>query len=323
MRKSSQVKEDTGEMTSAAGAESRVDRLLSRAIRVTAVLLAFSVVSLAVYWYGQRYTHATVSMVDRDTEIVEGQIRQQPNDPQLRVAVANLYVEKGLYDDAIAQAEQVLQISPDDLSAILALAQAHTKEGKLELAVNYLLRAIELNQDNPMARSSLQLALIYQYLGSTYMEMGRTEDAVGAFRHSLEIDHTNADTLHMLGNALAAQGQIDEAIESYRQALRLVPNFPEVHRDLYRAYERKGDRDLATYAFGMVRYSAGEYDQAVETLEKASQALPEMAETHLGLAMAYEKKGRRSEALEEYRKALALDGGSIAARQGTGRLAGR
>lgn len=303
--------------------EKGVDLWLAWAIRVTAGLLALAAVSLGLYWYGERYTHPNTPAVDRDTEIVENQIRQQPNDPRLRVAAANLYLEKGRYDDAAAQAEQVLQASPGNLAALLALGQIYERKGQPDRALGYLSRAVELNKDNPMARSSLQLALIHRTMGSIYLEQGRPQEAVDQLKEALEIDRGNADTLQLLGNALAAQGQLDEAVESYRQALRLVPDFPEVYRDLYRAYERKGDRDRANFAWGMVHYSAGEYDQAVESLRKAAQALPDMAEVHLGLAMVYEKKGLKAEALEEYRKAQTLDAGSIAAKQGIGRLGGR
>lgn len=303
--------------------DDRVDRWLSRALRFAAALLAVAVASLGLYWYGQRYTHPTVSVVDRDTQVVESQIRQQPNDPQLRVAIANLYLEKGRYEEAIAQAEQLLQANPEQLGALLALAQAEAKSGKLEAAAGLLNRALELNRDNPMAKSSLQLSLVHQNLGSIYLEMGRPQEAVGEFRAALEIDRANADTLHLLANALVAQGQIDEAVESYRRALRLVPDFPEVYRDLYRAYESQGDRDRAAFAWGMVRYSAGELDQALESLQKAARAVPDMAEVRLGLAMVYDKKGLKAEALEEYQKALALDDGSIAAKQGIARLGGR
>ncbi|MCL4553446.1 MAG: tetratricopeptide repeat protein, partial [Candidatus Marsarchaeota archaeon] len=83
--------------------------------------------------------------------------------------------------------------------------------GRTDLAIDYLSHTIEANKDNPMAKASLQLALVHQYLGSLYLDQGRTDDAIAEFRQSLEIDRGNAETLRMLGKGLATQGQIDEA----------------------------------------------------------------------------------------------------------------
>jgi tetratricopeptide (TPR) repeat protein len=305
--------------TTVAQDRDRLESGLVWAIRAVAALLAVALVGLGAYYY-QRYSHTTLSVVDRDTRIVESQIRQRPDDLELRVAAANLYVAKGQYDEAISQAEEVLKMSPDHLGALLVLAQAQAQKGRRDLAIGYLTRAVELNKDNPMARASLRLALIHHNLGSLYLDQGQTEQAIAEFRQALAIDPTNADTLHLLGNALARQGHLDEAIQTYRQALRLVPDFPEAYQDLYRAYEGQGDHARADFASGMILYSAGKYGQALESLHRVAAAVPEMAEVHLGLAMTYEKTGDRAAALGEYRLALAEDGTSLAARQGIGRL---
>jgi tetratricopeptide (TPR) repeat protein len=290
---------------------------------LVALLLVVAVVLLGAYWYLQRYTHSSVSVVDRDTEAVEAQIRQQPDDLRLRVAVANLYLEKGRYQEAIAQAEQVLQRAPENLGALTTLGQAHSRQGNLEAAAGYLARAVEHNRENPMARTSLQLALVHQLLGEVYMKQGRAEDSAAEFRKVLEIDRTNADALYSLGKALAALGREDEALQSYRQALRLVPDFPEVYADLRQIYEARGDLPRAGFAQGMVQYASGDLDQAVDLLRAASQALPDAAEVHLGLAMAYEKRGLKAEAVEQYRRVASLEPDSIAAKQGLSRLGGQ
>jgi tetratricopeptide (TPR) repeat protein len=299
------------------------DRWLDRAIRVTAVLLLLAVASLALYWIGGRYAHATVSVVDRDTQIVEGQIRDNPGDAALRVAAANLYLEKGRYDDAIAQAEQALLASDGNLGALVALGQAYVRKGRLDQAATYFQRAIETNRGNPMARASLQLAHVHRSLGLVYLELGRAEDAAMQFRETLAIHRGDADAHHLLGEALVGMGQIDEGIESYRRALRFVPDFPDVYRRLQSAYEKQGDPVRAGFAAGMVRYGKGDYERAAEMLARAAQAVPDMVEIQVGLAMAYERLGRNADALESYRRALAIDGSSVVAKQGIGRLEGR
>lgn len=300
--------------------QAAVDRWLDRAIRVSFMLLLLAAGSLGLYWYSQRYVHATVSVLDRDSEIVESQIRNDPGDPGLRMAAASLYVEKGRYDDAIAQAEQVLQGNQDHMGALMVLGQSYARKGWLDHAATYFERAIEASRDDPMARSNLQLAQVHRSLGAIYLELGRTEEAAREFRESLLINRGDADAYHLLGQALVASGRTDEGIESYRKALRLVPNFPDVYVQLQRVYELSGDRNRADFARGMLLYGEGDYERAAETLRRAAEAVPDMAEVYLGLAMVYEKQKRLPEALESYRRAAAIDESSFAAKQGISRL---
>ena len=304
------------------GTSDKADLRLVWAIRATAAALGLALVCLGVFFY-TRYAHASVSVVDRDTQAIESEIRQHPDDPGLRVAAANLYVAKGRSDLAVVQAEQVLKADPENLGAILALADARAALGQRDLAAIQLKHAVELNKDNPMSGASLQLALVHHKLGKIYLEQGMAAEAVAEFERALAIDPSNADSLYLMGKALAAQGKVDDAIDSYRRALRLVPDFPEVYNELYRAYETKGDLAHADAVWGLVRFSAGETDQALEILEKSARAGTDMVEVHLGLAMIYEKKGDTARALAEYRQALTMDASSVAARQGIGRMGGQ
>ncbi len=306
----------------ASGERAAVDRLLTSAIYLTACLLVLCVAGLAAYWYVQHYVYSSLSVEDRDAHALEDQIRQQPNNPGLRVAIANLFVDKGSYDDAVSQAEQALLLSHDNQAALLALGEAYAGKGDLASAASNLSRIVELNKNNSMAGSNLQLAQAHQSLGGIFLKQNRTADAEKELLQALQIDGGNADTLRLLGNAQAQQGRVDEAIKSYQQAVRLVPDFSGAYEDLLQAYGRQGDENHAEYARGMVDYTRADYSSALDELTQAERALPNAAEVHLGLAMTYEKQGKRTSALDEYRKAAQLDGNSVAAKQGLGRLGG-
>lgn len=313
----------TDEMAGEVPASDLSNRKLVRAIWLTAVALALALAALGIYYVRVPSASRSSAVIDRDIRAMESSVRERPNDPELRVSLANLYNQKGRPEEAISQAEQVLKVNPKHLGATLVVAEAWLQNGRSDLAVQYLTRVIELNKDNPMARSSLILASVHQRLGRIYLQQGHNDTAVSEFRQDLSINPGDADALHLMGKALAAQGKLDEAIQSYQEALRFDPEFPEVYGDLVRAYEDKGDLDRAQYAWGMVNYSLGEYDQAARRLQQALDAVPGMSEAHLGLAMVYEKQGLSSRALEEYRKALAGDSRSVAARHGIARLGGQ
>ncbi len=301
-------------------AQPALERRLRRAIWVVSAGLAVSLVGLPALYLAQRYVHPSVSLVDRDLQAVESQIRTAPGDPELRVAAANLYLASGRYGEAAAQAQQVLQQQPAHVGAALALEGALAGEGRASDAVEPLARAASLNHDNPVAGSSLELAALQQVLGHLYLDQGRAEDAVGALQAAVAIDRADADAWYWLGKADGATGRLDDATAALQQALRLVPDFGAAYTELASVDEQRGDAAGALFARGMLGYQAGSYDEAVATLQQAARAEPGAAEPHLGLGMAYEKLGRASDALAEYRQATVLDPTSYAARQGVGRL---
>ena len=98
-----------------------------------------------------------------------------------------------------------------------------------------------------------------------------------------------AEAHYRLGQALAARGQLDEAISHYRKALELRPNFVEAHDHLAQA--------LA---------ALGRPAEAIAHYERALELRPESAEAHRNLGSALAACGRSDEALRHYGKALQI-----------------
>ena len=77
--------------------------------------------------------------------------------------------------------------------------------------------------------------------------------------------------LSNLGIILAARGRYDEAIENYRQAIQINPNFPEALNNLGEALADKG-----------------RFDEAIKNYRQAIQINPNdyQALSNLGIALA-------------------------------------
>lgn len=85
-------------------------------------------------------------------------------------------------------------------------------------------------------------------------------------------------------------GEYEEAIESYQQAIRLKPNYAE-------AYSSLGDAE----------FSLRRYQQAIEAYKQAARLRPDMAEAYYNLGMAYLETGDRASAIVQLRQLQALD----------------
>jgi tetratricopeptide (TPR) repeat protein len=99
-----------------------------------------------------------------------------------------------------------------------------------------------------------------------------------------------------LGIILREQGNVDQALEHYRQAFALRPNYAEAHYNLARCLVEKG-----------------QLDDAIEHYEKALKINPADPETHNNLGVTLFGIGRVDDAIVHYQKALAIWPGYAAA----------
>jgi len=93
-------------------------------------------------------------------------------------------------------------------------------------------------------------------LGIALARQGNLEEAIDHFRQALQIEPTYANAHYGLGIALAMRGESEEASDHFRSALRTQPEFAAAHEALGRALSLQGKRD-----------------EAVQHLEKAIEIL--------------------------------------------------
>jgi Tfp pilus assembly protein PilF len=133
---------------------------------------------------------------------------------------------------------------------------------------------------------------------------GELEEAVGLYRRSLAT-HPTAEAHTFLGWTYSFMGRLDDAIEECHRAIACDPEFGNPYNDI-----------------GAYMIEQGRFDEAIPWFEKAMQArrYESPAFPHLNLGRVYEKKGRWTEAIEAYKKALALNPNYALAKKSLGRL---
>lgn len=193
---------------------------------------------------------------------------------------------------------------------------------------------------------------------------GRLDDAERGYRATLDIDPAHVDALHLLGvlrhqlgahaeaadlvgraanlrpqdaalqlnlgNALKALGQLDGAIERFRNALTLAPTFPLAHYNLGNAYAAAGRHEDAADAFqkslrlqpanasshnnlGNALHALGRHEDAIACFQRALELQPGHAGAHNNLGMALNSLDRADEAAAQFRAAIAAQPRFVAA----------
>ena len=81
------------------------------------ILLVLVTVSFGLYYVLDRYIRFDdISLLEKSMQDYESLILNNPQDIDLRVTLAGIYLESGIYKEAIEQASQVLSISPQNVS---------------------------------------------------------------------------------------------------------------------------------------------------------------------------------------------------------------
>ena len=124
----------------------------------------------------------------------------------------------------------------------------------------------------------------------TWTQLQHWKNSATLFQHALKVTSNNYLAHNNLGNILADQGNLQEAVSHYQEALKIEPNFPRAHNNLGRALARQG-----------------KVDEAVVHYREALQLKPNFPKAHNNLANALAKQGKMDEAVDHYRKALELE----------------
>ncbi|MBI5033152.1 MAG: tetratricopeptide repeat protein [Chloroflexi bacterium] len=283
-------------------------------------LVLVSTIGFGVYYYFDRYSHSNQSVVQHQIQNVEALVRQNPQNPQLRVAVANYYLEGGMPDQAIQQAQQALSINAKDQNALVLLGNAYQKMGNVDGAIAQFELVIELNKDNPLAKINPQLETVNYQLGVLYSQQQKYAQATTALKRALEINGTDADAHFALGIVYQNTSDYSSAIKEFAEALRYTPDFVEAYEGIATNAAAMGDATQAKYARAMVALYQGNSAAAATQLEELVTQAPSMKQAYYGLGIANERLGRRDQAIQALQEFVKTNPNDIAAQQALGRV---
>jgi len=199
------------------------------------------------------------------------------------------------------------------------------------------LRLWQLSWDRQVSRKLFDAVVILCTLalvglGSlTWKQAEVWHDSEKLWRHALSIDPRSYFAHNNLGNALATQGRLDEAMDEFQQALRIHPddadaaynlgnalaqkgNFEEADIQLKQALRLNPDNAMAAYDLGNVRVRQQRFDEAIEQFNMALRSDPGLARANYNLAQLFFQQGKVDDAIRNYRLALHNDPTHVKAR---------
>jgi serine/threonine-protein kinase len=189
-----------------------------------------------------------------------------------------LLTRKGEYQQAIELYNNCLIENPKHISSYLGLANAHAKEGNIETAENYYIKAIGMSPNN--VKSIMRFGIFY-FRNGNYLK------AIEQSKILAELAPNNVNAYNHMAASYYSLNKIDEAIINTLYALKIKPT-------------DSGYSNLATFYF-----AKSDYKKAISAYQKAIEINPTHYIIWGNLADAY-KITNNTGAREAYEKAAEL-----------------
>jgi len=221
--------------------------------------------------------------------------------------------------------KQALKVHPNLLDVHFNVGVIHMKRGHVNDAMFSFMETLHLI--HPLTPGSYYLGLFHSAetlsfqcrmnLGTLYKERGELEKALEQYQSVIESNPRNILALGSLGDCLMALERFDEAIKTYRKALKVLPEGEErsnIQNDLGICYFKKGELEKAIaefkdvlkanpdhvnaiYNLGQVYYHEGltgrmkeDYEEFVKSSKNAASILFALSKSMVSVAAAQKSR---------------------------------
>ena len=181
-----------------------------------------------------------------------------PDNADVIFLMAQISMSQNYFEDAIPLLESGIQIAPQRADLIAALGESYFMAGKVDKAIDQFTKLLKIENS---ARS-------YSFLGLSYRNLGRFDEAKKYFEEGIKLDPHNTSCLYNLGFIAERQGDAAAAENYFQQALHLNPDFPDALLEL-----------------ANLRMSAKKFAEAEELLRRYVRVSRDPANGYYKLAM--------------------------------------
>jgi len=219
-------------------------------------------------------------------------------------------LRRGQFADAAEEFKKVLALDPNLPEAEVNLGLAYQSLFEYDLAVRHLTKAL---------RERPNLVGPTVIVGMDYFKLGSPEKAVLYLQRALKLDPSNRDAREALASCYLGQGNFQAAAEEFRQIAALDSDKPDTwyklghqYLDLAAHFAYRGARLYKESAWGHrflgdLLFQRDRWEDALQEYRKALAIEPSQAGLHTLLGKAYLHAGKLKEAETEFHLELQLD----------------
>ena len=223
---------------------------------------------------------------------------------------------KSIFDTSINLTEvDCLKEYLSDTPTLSVIAEFYFKNGFYNDAISFYRRMVANHDANPH---------VYQKIAYAYQSLGKYREALKNYSRYELVDSSDAWNTRQMAQCYRSLREIDKAIECYNRALEMSPQSVNLCLNLGHCYLDKGDYDNALHQYykadfmpkakhrawrpiAWCSFLTGKHEQAVNYYEKIINDDTPTSQDYLNYGHLLQSMGRIAEAIEKYRKSLAME----------------
>jgi Putative Zn-dependent protease, contains TPR repeats len=217
--------------------------LAAKALESLASVTAHS--SAALYWSIKANERLAFIALDKFQQL-------EPNSARSHLLLGDIYRQRRRFDDAQAEYQKALTLTPNDPAALLGLASAYLGNGNIDKAI----QTAQMGLNQTPADADLNLLM-----GESLVSRHQYADAEPFLLKALTAKPQMLPHVHaLLGQVYAEAGKTQQAIEQLKLGLQSDQD-GSLHYQIARLYRRTGDTKAAAMAIDQMKAIQRQYRQ--------------------------------------------------------------
>ena len=210
--------------------------------------------------------------------------------------------KKGAIEEASQIYLDVLEKFPKNKTALLAI-KALKEERSKKIAKNenpdpeIIRTLVSLYNQGKIHQLLIQInqalkffpnsEIIYNILGASNAALKKFSLAIESYKKAIKIKPDYADAYYNMGNALHEKGDLDRAIESFQRVIKIQPDYAGAYSNMGTALQDKGD-----------------LEGAIRSYRQAIKVRPSCSKSYNNMGTVLNDKGNLEAAIASYQKAI-------------------
>lgn len=231
------------------------------------------------------------------------------------LTLSDLYFTVNKTGNAKAALEKAVEAEPENVDALLKLAELYLYVRKYQESIDHINRALKIDQYN--AKGYFMKGMNYKEIGDTTLAISSMETAVeqdpeyyaayiqlgilhaakknplaeSYYNNALKISPRSTEAMYNKGKFYQDMGNWNAAIQTYNDLLKIDPNFKYAHFNL-----------------GVIHLvNLKVYDQALKHFDTAILVDSQYKEAYYGRGTTFQAMGDIKRAAADYQQALTID----------------
>ena len=146
-----------------------------------------------------------------------------------------------------------------------------------------------LSESNQMLEKFPNSVILFNIIGASNAGLMQYDAAIESYKKALEIRPDYAEAYFNMAVTLKDKGESEASFDCYKQALKIKPNYAEAYNNIGNALKDKGD-----------------LEEAIECYEQALMIKPNYAVAYHNMGNVQKDKGELEAAIDSYQKALKI-----------------